>query len=120
MRTVMKWFRDRTQGATIDGEIAPVYTASDARSAPEGHMPLTGTDIEVVAYRVQGTDDLMLCVNKGGMLIFRAKLVGAASEAVSTETLWKWNMHAFDKPIEMGQPSEDFVRLAREMLEKKT
>ena len=52
-------------------------------------------------------------------LIFRARLVGAAKEEVPVETLWQWNIHALDKPIVMGEPSEDFRRLVQEMIEKK-
>jgi hypothetical protein len=61
----------------------------------------------------------MLAVNKAGVLIFRARLIGAAREAVPMETLWQWNMHAFDKPIVMGKPDERFQRLIRDMSEKK-
>jgi hypothetical protein len=119
MRKLTKWLRERNERPHLEGEVVPTYTESDVRNAIAGHMPLAGTDLEVVAYRVTGSDDLMLAVNKAGILIFRAKLVGAAKEAVPMETLWQWNIHAFDKPIIMGEPSEDLQRLMQEMIEKK-
>lgn len=54
------------------------YTRKDAAAAPRGHMPLTGTDVEVVAYPTN-EHDLMLLVNTGGVRIFRSSLVGACA-----------------------------------------
>ena len=44
----------------LDGEIEPTYSNADVEDASTGHMPLVGTDIEVVAYRGGG------CAEGGG------------------------------------------------------
>ena len=49
-----------------------LYREEDVTMALPGHMPLVGTEIEVIAYR-QG-DDLMLLVNRGSRCVYREKL----------------------------------------------
>jgi len=51
------------------------YSEDDAREAPWGTIRIPGTDVDVVAYRINERD-LCLLVNKG-QCIYRATLVGA-------------------------------------------
>ena len=52
------------------------YSEEEAATAPQGHVRFQGTDVDVVAYRINATD-LCLLVNKGGQCVYRASLVGA-------------------------------------------
>jgi hypothetical protein len=49
MRNVLKWLRERNERPHVEGEVVPTYTENDVRNAIRGHMPLAGTDLEVVA-----------------------------------------------------------------------
>ena len=65
MGKVTEWLRGQvSKDRALEGEITPVYTEADRREAPSGHLPLPGTDVEIVAYPVNA-DDLMVLVNKG-------------------------------------------------------
>jgi hypothetical protein len=50
------------------------YTEECLQDAPDGHRPVVGTDVEVVAYR--SGNDLVLLVNKGPKCCYRATLRG--------------------------------------------
>ena len=77
MRKVAEWLRGKEpQQKALEGEVVPTYTAQDTADAPRGHLPLAGTDVEIVAYP-SNDQDLMLLVNKGSVCVFRTILVGA-------------------------------------------
>jgi len=52
------------------------YSDAEAREAPLGTIRIVGTDVDIVAYRINETD-LSLGVNKNGQCIYRATLAGA-------------------------------------------
>ena len=52
------------------------YSEDEAASAPHGHVRFAGTDVDVVAYRINERD-MCLLVNKGGQCVYRATLIGA-------------------------------------------
>lgn len=52
------------------------YSEEEAATAPHGQVRFQGTDVDVVAYRINATD-LCLLVNKGGQCVYRASLIGA-------------------------------------------
>jgi len=58
-----------------DIPIIPTYTPLDAADALEGHLPLVGTDVEIVAYRTGQA--LCLTVNKRGIAAYRATITNA-------------------------------------------
>ena len=53
-----------------------IYNEEDAREAPVGTVRIAGTDVDVVAYRINDRD-LCLLVNKNGQCVYRATLAGA-------------------------------------------
>jgi len=52
------------------------YSETEARDAPLGTIRIAGTDVDVVAYRINDRD-LCLLVNKNGQCVYRATLAGA-------------------------------------------
>jgi hypothetical protein len=52
------------------------YSDEEAATAPQGHVRFAGTDVDVVAYRINAAD-LCVLVNKGGQCVYRASLIGA-------------------------------------------
>jgi len=52
------------------------YSETEAREAPQGTIRITGTDVDVVAYRINERD-MCLLVNKNGQCVYRATLAGA-------------------------------------------
>jgi hypothetical protein len=66
----------------IDGE-GSLYSEGDLLGSPPGHMPLVGTDVEIVAYR--NGEDLTVLVNRGHC-IYRATLVGAMRKGLRYKT----------------------------------
>ena len=52
------------------------YSEDEAETAPRGHVRFAGTDVDVVAYPINGRD-MCLLVNKGGQCVYRATLIGA-------------------------------------------
>jgi hypothetical protein len=99
----------------LEGEIATVYTETDRRDAPSGHMPLPGTDVEVVAYPIN-EQDLMLLANKGGVCVFRSILAGALRNDLD---VMQANLLMTEQRIVLGEPSESMQEMIREMLEKR-
>ena|SRR5215470_2145342 len=75
-----------------------------------GHKVLTGTDLEI-AHDVQG-DDLVLRVNKAGVLVFRAKLCDAAA-AMLESRLAHFNTYAPDLMFTIGDSEEGLHRMLR-------
>jgi hypothetical protein len=107
-----RWQRD---ARTPEIEITATYTKKDVAEALAGHMPLPGTDVEIVAYPVNG-DDLVLLANKGGVCVFRTILAGALRSDLD---LIKANFHMADQCIVLGESPESMREMIRQMLEKK-
>ena len=115
MRKVMDWLQRRVADEqTLEGEIGLTYTEKDEGDAPSGHMPLRGTDVEVVAYPVS-EEDLMVLVNKGGVCVFRTILAGGLREDLNVQ---KANFHMTEQRIVLGEPPESMKEMIRQMLEK--
>jgi hypothetical protein len=74
-----------------------------------GHKVLEGTDLEI-AYNLQG-DDLVLRVNKVGVLVFRAKLCDAAAEMLEARLI-AFNSIAPDLMFKVGDTEEGLDRIA--------
>jgi hypothetical protein len=69
---------------------------------------LEGTDLEV-AYDLQ-REDLVLRVNKGGVLVFRAMLRDAAKD-IGGEELTRFNSFAPDMVFRIGDSEEGLTRM---------
>jgi len=116
MRKVTDWLRRQASTErTLEGEITPTYTERDEADAPSGHMPLPGTDVEIVAYPIN-EQDLMLLANKGGVCVYRTILAGALRNDLD---LQKANFHMTDQRIVLGEPSESMKEMIRQMLDRK-
>ncbi len=68
-----------------------------------GRMVLEGTDLDI-AHDMQG-DDLVMRVNKGGVLVFRALLVDAA-KVMDERQLLNFNSFAPDMVFRIGDSQE--------------
>jgi hypothetical protein len=75
-----------------------------------GHKVLLGTDLEI-AHDLQG-EDLVMRVNKGGVLVFRAKLCDAAAQ-MSEPHLAHFNSFAPDLMFTIGDSEEGLNRMLR-------
>jgi len=73
-----------------------------------GHRVLEGIDLEI-AYNLQG-DELVLRVNKGGVLVFRAMLRDAAKE-IPEQQLANFNSFAPDFMFTIGDSEEGLNRM---------
>jgi hypothetical protein len=73
-----------------------------------GHRILDGTDLEI-AYDLQG-DNLVLRVNKGGVLVFRTMLRDAAKE-IPEQQLVNFNSFAPDFLFTIGDSEEGLQRM---------
>ena len=78
--------------------------------AMPGHTVLPGTDLEI-AHNLQG-DDLVLRVNKGGVLMFRAKLCDSAAEMLEARVA-HFNTYAPDLMFTIGDSEEGLNRMLR-------
>jgi hypothetical protein len=58
-----------------------VYTPEDAADARLGTLPLAGTDVEVVLYKINATD-VCLIVNKAGICAYRCTLKNALADII--------------------------------------
>lgn len=76
--------------------------------AISGHRVLDGTDLEI-AFDLQA-DDLVLRVNKAGVLVFRAKLRNAAPEMLESR-LVHFNSFAPDLMFTIGDSEEGLTRM---------
>jgi hypothetical protein len=116
MRKLTDWLlRQVSSERTLEGEITATYTEKDKAEAPSGHMPLPGTDVEIVAYPVN-EQDLVVLVNKGGVCVFRTIFAGALR---SNLDLRKANFHMTEQRIVLGEPPESMKEMIRQMLAKK-
>jgi hypothetical protein len=82
---------------------------SGLKMAPARHA-FDGTDLEV-AHDVQG-NDLILRVNNGGVLVFRAKLKEAAAPMLQSR-LVQFNSIAPDLGFTVGDTEEGLTRMMR-------
>src|SRR5436190_1914278 len=73
-----------------------------------GHRVLEGTDLEI-AYNLQG-DELVLRVNKGGVLVFRAMLRDAVRD-IPEQQLMYFNSFAPDFVFTIGDSEERLNRM---------
>src|SRR5207253_1622356 len=73
-----------------------------------GHRVLDGTDLEI-AYNLRG-EDLVLRVNKGGVLVFRTMLRDAALDMPEQE-LMHFNSFAPDFMFTIGDSEEGLQRM---------
>ena len=73
-----------------------------------GHRVLENTDLEI-AYNLQG-HNLILRVNKGGVLVFRVQLKDAAAEILETRLL-NFNSMAPDFSFRVGDSEEGLRRM---------
>ena len=64
-----------THGRRSSSNVWLTYNEKEAATAPPAHVRFAGTDVDVVAYRINVTD-LCLLVNKGGQCVYRASLIG--------------------------------------------
>jgi hypothetical protein len=115
MSKLRDWLRKRVSTEPADVEIMPTYTEKDEAEAPSGHLPLPGTDMEIVAYPIN-EHDLMLLANKGGVCVFRTILAGALRTDLD---LQKANSHMTDQRMVLGEPPESMKEMIRQILEKK-
>ena len=53
-----------------------VYSEEEVESAPFGHVRFVGTNVDVVTYPINARD-LCALMNKDGVCVYRATLVGA-------------------------------------------
>ena len=86
------------------------YTEEDRAHATPGHFPLVGSDIEINANIMGG--DVMLRVNKAGVLVFRVKLENAAT-AMTSDTLMRFSPFAPDFVFKIGDSVEGLERMRR-------
>jgi hypothetical protein len=116
MRKMIDWLCGvSSDKPALEAEVVPTYTHRDKTEAPTGHMPLPGTDVEVVAYHIN-SQDLMLLANKGGVCVFRTILAGALRGDLD---LMKANFHMTEQRIVLGEAPESMKEMIRQMLEKK-
>ena len=87
-----------------------VYTEDDRGNALPIHLPVVGSDVEINA-NVIG-DDMMLRVNKAGILVFRVKLEDAAKTIAGRE-LMNFSTFAPDFVFKIGDSVEGLERLRR-------
>ena len=73
-----------------------------------GHRVLDGTDLEI-AYNLQG-DDLILRVNKSGVLVFRATLADTSVE-MGERQLMHFNSFAPDVVFRIGDSHEGLEQI---------
>jgi hypothetical protein len=78
--------------------------------AMPGHKVLLGTDLEI-AHDLQG-EDLVLRVNKKGILVFRAKLCDAAAAMLESRVA-HFNSSAPDLMFTIGDSEEGLNRMLR-------
>ena len=88
------------------------YTQDDADAAPPGHLPLAGTDLELVFTSSRG--DAVLHVNKSGILICRIRLKDALAD-MSAEQLMQFSAFAPDFSFKVGNSAEGIERLRRSL-----
>lgn len=89
-----------------------LYTQNDAADALPGHLPIAGTDLELVFTRAG--DDAVLHVNKSGILVCRIRLQHAAA-AIPAETLMQFSTFAPDFMFKVGDTEGGMARLKRSL-----
>ncbi len=89
--------------------MSTIYTQQDAEDAPPGHVPLVGTDVEIVGYP-GNQRDLMLLVNKGGVCVFRVILAGALRNDLD---LQRANTFMTEQRIVLGEPPQALLEIVQ-------
>ena len=87
-----------------------LYTEDDRVNALPHHLPLVGSDVEINT-NVIG-DDVVVRVNKAGVLVFRVKLENAAMQMSGGELL-QFSTFAPDFVFKIGDSAEGHQRLRR-------
>jgi hypothetical protein len=99
MRKMIAWLCGLSPDERIaEADVLPTYTGNDVAEALTGHMPLPGTDVEIVAYPIS-EQDLVLLVNKGGVCVFGMILAGALRNDLD---VMQANIHMTDQRIELA------------------
>ena len=88
------------------------HTQTDAAQAPHQHWPLIDTDIEINA-NVRGKD-LIVRVNKNGILILRVLLEDAAKD-LDDEVLANFSTFAPDFVFKVGDSHAGVQRLKKSL-----
>lgn len=87
-----------------------LYTEDDRVNAVPHHLPLVGSDVEINA-NVIG-NDVVVRVNKAGVLVFRVKLENAATP-MTGDALMRFSTFAPDFVFKIGDSAEGLMRLRR-------
>lgn len=87
-----------------------LYTEDDRLNALPRHMPLVGSDVEINR-NVIG-NDVVVRVNKAGVLVFRVKLENAATP-MTGDALMQFSTFAPDFVLKIGDSAEGLERLRR-------
>lgn len=86
------------------------YTDEDRAEAPPGHMPLPGTDLELVFTRTGS--DAVVHVNKAGIMICRIRVQDALRH-MSGESLIDFSTYAPDFTFKVSDSRDGMARLKR-------
>jgi hypothetical protein len=89
-----------------------VYAESDRANAPPNALLLVGTDVEVSA-SIRG-EDIVVHVNKAGILVCRVFLQDAAKE-MTGERLTSFSTFAPDFAFKIGDTAGGIARLKRSL-----
>lgn len=87
-------------------------TNDDTIAAMPNQLLIATTDVEISAAR--SGDDLIVWVNKGGILILRVRLQDAALE-ISAEQLFAFSTVAPDFVFKIGDTADGMARLRRSL-----
>jgi hypothetical protein len=88
------------------------FTKEDVADAPHQHWPLIDTDLEINA-NVRG-DDVIVRVNKNGILVFRVLLEGAGKD-IDDQALANFSTFAPDFVFKVGDSQAGMERLKKSL-----
>jgi len=91
-------------------EAISLYSDEDRANALLNHLPLVGSDVEINA-NLQG-DDVVVRVNKAGVLVCRIRLKHAGRE-IAGEALSAFSTFAPDFAFTIGDTADGITRLKR-------
>ena len=91
--------------------MSTIYMQEDVEDAPPGHMPLPGTDLELVFTRAGGA--AVVHVNKSGIMICRVRLDCAKQELTGDE-LVRFSRFAPDFVFKVGDMLSALTRGGRQ------
>jgi hypothetical protein len=98
----------RASGVLVKEKAMEANGMHEASGMVPGGEVLDGTDLEIVC-GLQG-DDLTLWVNKGGLLVFRALMLDAATD-MDERRLLNFNSFAPDMVFRVGDTHEGLERM---------